>query len=72
MKWPTFLKSPPPEPIKPIEVVRRSSLKLRLEEWRKKGNFPPIGRMASYVQTATAMGLGNSDMSHIEVKHVRQ
>ena len=44
----------------------------RLEEWRKKGNFPPIGRMASYVQTATAMGLGNSDMSHIEVKHVRQ
>jgi uncharacterized protein (DUF362 family) len=44
----------------------------RLDEWRKKGNFPPIGRLASYVQTATAMGLGNSDMSHIEVKRVGQ
>jgi uncharacterized protein (DUF362 family) len=42
----------------------------RLEEWRSKANFPPIGRLASYVQTATAVGLGNSDMSRIEVKHV--
>ena len=42
----------------------------RLDEWRAKGNFPPIGRLASYVQTATALGLGNSEMSHIEVKHV--
>ena len=41
----------------------------RLEEWRSKANFPPIGRLASYVQTATAVGLGNSDMSRIEVKH---
>ena len=44
----------------------------RLDEWRKKGNFPPVGRLASYVQTATAVGLGNSDMSRIEVKHVSQ
>ena len=44
----------------------------RLEEWRSKSSFPPIGRLASYVQTATAVGLGNSDMSHIEVKHVGQ
>jgi uncharacterized protein (DUF362 family) len=42
----------------------------RLEEWRTKGNFPPIGRLASYVQTATTVGLGNSDMSRIEVKNV--
>jgi len=42
----------------------------RLEEWRSKGNFPPIGRLASYVQTATTVGLGNSDMSRIEVKNV--
>jgi uncharacterized protein (DUF362 family) len=42
----------------------------RLGDLRAKANFPPIGRLASYVQTATAMGLGNSDMSHIEVKHV--
>ena len=42
----------------------------RLDELRSKSNFPPIGRLASYVQTATAVGLGNSDMSRIEVKHV--
>jgi Domain of unknown function (DUF362) len=42
----------------------------RLNEMRAKQSFPPIGRLASYVQTATAMGLGNSDMSRIEVKHV--
>jgi hypothetical protein len=42
----------------------------RLEEWRSKSNVPPIGRLASYVQTATTVGLGNSDMSRIEVKNV--
>jgi hypothetical protein len=42
----------------------------RLEEWRSKSNFPPIGRLASYVQTATTVGLGNSDLSRIEVKNV--
>src|SRR6184192_2643164 len=42
----------------------------RLEEWRSKSNFPPIGRLASYVQTATTVGLGNSDVSRIEVKDV--
>jgi uncharacterized protein (DUF362 family) len=42
----------------------------RLDELRAKSSFPPIGRLASYVQTATAVGLGNSDMSRIEVKHV--
>ena len=42
----------------------------RLEEWRSKAHFPPIGRLAGYVQTATAVGLGNSDSARIEVKHV--
>ena len=42
----------------------------QLEAWRTKASFPPIGRLASYVQTATAVGLGNSDASHIEVKNV--
>jgi hypothetical protein len=42
----------------------------RLDEWRSRGHFPPIGRLASYVQTATAVGLGNSDPSRIEVRHV--
>ncbi len=42
----------------------------QLEAWRAKENFPPIGRLASYVQTATAVGLGNSDISRIEVKNV--
>jgi len=42
----------------------------RLNERRAKENFPPIGRLASYVQTATTLGLGNSDLSRIEVKNV--
>lgn len=42
----------------------------QLEAWRAKEAFPPIGRLASYVQTATAVSLGNSDMSRIEVKNV--
>jgi uncharacterized protein (DUF362 family) len=42
----------------------------QLEALRAKENFPPIGRLASYVQTATTVGLGNSEMSRIEVKNV--
>jgi len=42
----------------------------QLEAWRTKEAFPPIGRLASYVQTATTVGLGNSDPSRIEVKNV--
>ena len=42
----------------------------RLDEWRSKSNFAPIGRVASYVQTATTVGLGTSDMSRIEVRNV--
>ena len=42
----------------------------QLEALRAKESFPPIGRLASYVQTATTVGLGNSEMSRIEVKNV--
>ena len=42
----------------------------QLDSWRAKGSFPPIGRLASYVPTATTVGLGNSDSSRIEVKNV--
>ena len=42
----------------------------QLEAWRTKAAFPPIGRLASYVPTATTVGLGNSDSSRIEVKNV--
>src|SRR4029077_9037363 len=42
----------------------------QLDAYRAKSNFPPVGRLASYVQSATIVGLGNSDMSRIEVKNV--
>jgi len=42
----------------------------QLDAFRTKANFPPIGRLASYIQTATTVGLGNSDTSRIEVKNV--
>ena len=42
----------------------------QLDVWRAKESFPPIGRLASYVQTATTVGLGNSNASRIEVKNV--
>jgi hypothetical protein len=42
----------------------------RLDEWRAKANFQPIGRLASYVQAASQLGLGNSDPSRIEVRNV--
>jgi uncharacterized protein (DUF362 family) len=42
----------------------------KLEAWRTKAAVPPIGRLASYVQTATTVGLGNSETSRIEVKNV--
>ncbi len=42
----------------------------RFEEWRARASFPPIGRLASYVQTASQLGLGNSETSRIEVKNV--
>ena len=42
----------------------------RLDEWRKNAKFPPIGELASYVQTAGQLGLGNAEMKRIEIKNV--
>lgn len=42
----------------------------RLNEWRAKGNFQPIGRLAGYVQAASQLGLGNSEMNRIQVRNV--
>ena len=42
----------------------------RLDEWRARESFPPIGSLASYVQAARQIGLGNSEPSRIEIKNV--
>jgi uncharacterized protein (DUF362 family) len=42
----------------------------RLDQWRKNAKFPPIGQLASYVETAGQLGLGNSEMKHIEIKNL--
>lgn len=41
----------------------------RLDGWRAKSNFPPIGRLASYIQAAGQLGLGNSESNRIEIKN---
>jgi uncharacterized protein (DUF362 family) len=42
----------------------------KLEEWRKRGSLPAIGRMAAYVEIASQMGLGNSAPEKIVIKNV--
>jgi uncharacterized protein (DUF362 family) len=42
----------------------------RLDQWRVRGNLPPIGRSAIYIQVAGQMGLGNSSPERIELKNV--
>jgi uncharacterized protein (DUF362 family) len=42
----------------------------RLEEWRKRGNLPPVGRVAAYIDVASEVGLGNSATNRIEVKNI--
>jgi hypothetical protein len=41
-----------------------------LEEWRQKRKVPPIKRMGAQVQVAAEMGLGNADLSRIEIRDV--
>jgi uncharacterized protein (DUF362 family) len=40
----------------------------RIDQWRKDAKFPPIGDLASYVQYAGELGLGNANMKRIEVR----
>jgi len=42
----------------------------RLDAWRARASFPPIGRFGAYVRVASQLGLGNSDPSRIEVRNV--
>jgi uncharacterized protein (DUF362 family) len=42
----------------------------RLEEWRKRGNLRPVGRVAAYIDFAGQLGLGNSANNRIEIKNI--
>jgi uncharacterized protein (DUF362 family) len=42
----------------------------RLEEWRKRGSLRPVSSMASYIDFATQLGLGNSAANRIEVRNI--
>jgi len=40
----------------------------RLEEWRKSGILRPVGPVASYIDVASQLGLGNSAPNRIEIR----
>jgi len=42
----------------------------RLDEWRARQNFPPIGGLGAYVRYASELGLGNAQSERIEIKNV--
>jgi uncharacterized protein (DUF362 family) len=42
----------------------------RLEEWRKRDNLRPVGPVASYIDFASDLGLGNSASNRIEVRNI--
>jgi hypothetical protein len=42
----------------------------RLDQWRTRAGLPGIGHTADYVQSATALGLGNSAPNRIEFKEI--
>ncbi len=42
----------------------------RLEEWRKRVSLRPVGPMASYIDFAGQLGLGNSAPNRIEVRNI--
>jgi len=43
----------------------------RIDEWRARAQMWPASKMAKYIQTAFSYGLGNADLSKIEVVDVR-
>ena len=43
----------------------------RLDKWRLDANMDSVSKTAKYVQTATALELGNSDPNKIEVRDLR-
>ncbi len=42
----------------------------QLEEWRKKRRVPPIKRLGLHVPIAAQFGLGNADLSRIQIRDV--
>jgi len=42
----------------------------RIDEWRKKAAFPPIGKAAEFITFATQARVGYGDSAHIEVVNV--
>ena len=42
----------------------------RLEEWRARASLPKIGPLASYIDFASQLGLGNSSLNRIEVRNI--
>ncbi len=42
----------------------------RLDEWRTRANFPPIGALGAYVPYAGEIGLGNAQSERIQIKNV--
>jgi len=42
----------------------------KLETWRKGSKLPPMGQMATYVQAAGQIGLGNAETEKIEIRSV--
>jgi uncharacterized protein (DUF362 family) len=43
----------------------------KIDEWRAAAQLEPASKTAKYVQTASTYGLGNADLSKIEVVNVR-
>ncbi len=41
----------------------------QIEEWRKRADLPAIGALATHVQVAAQMGIGNADPSRIVVRN---
>jgi uncharacterized protein (DUF362 family) len=42
----------------------------RLEEWRKRGSLRPVSPMATYIDFASQLGLGNAAANRIEVRNI--
>lgn len=42
----------------------------RIDAWREKAKFPPIGRLANHVEVAGQVGLGHADLTRIEIRNV--
>jgi hypothetical protein len=44
----------------------------RIEAWRAKAKLPPLGPLANHVRTAGVSGLGQADLSRIEIRNLNR